>query len=66
MTRRTPSRRSRVNQCVATVVAVVTAILPTGNVLFWASNLTNNFTANGNTQTVIFDTSSNSWFAHSP
>lgn len=46
------------------LVPVGAAILPTGNVLFWASNQTNNFTANGNTQTVIFDPSTNSWFAH--
>ncbi|MFN7982384.1 MAG: galactose oxidase-like domain-containing protein [Vicinamibacterales bacterium] len=46
------------------LVPVGAAILPTGNVLFWASNQTNNFTANGNTQTVIFDPSTNSSFAY--
>jgi len=46
------------------LVPVGAAILPTGNVLFWASNQTNNFTANGNTQTVIFDPTTNAWFAH--
>lgn len=45
------------------LVPVGAAVLPTGNVLLWASNMTNNFTANGNTQTVIFDTSTNSWFS---
>ena len=43
------------------LVPVGAAILPTGNVLFCASNQTNNFTANGNTHTVIFDPSTNAW-----
>lgn len=45
------------------LVPVGAAILPSGQVLLWASNMTNNFTANGNTHTVIFDTSTNSWSA---